>query len=333
MREPLILFSFLLTACGAGPQPATPWRVNYPADRFIVAEGQDTTPQAAADAARAGVAAQIASRIRASIEVESSEIKGRGAQSVRRRVATETGFEHAELIDVPPALTRCASTCSAVAVLDRQRALDTLRPAYDAAHARFSRAATAAEAQTNLSEQTLHLTAARQAHLEAEALAAPITVIGGAPPPERGPDRQMRRALDQRAEALLNATPVVLALHGVDADFQPALGRALVHAFAQLGLRAAPGTACTAGLSFVPHATVNCDRSALGPRCRLQLTGSLNHCDGTALTALDFSGTRLAAVHPRSRDHARMRLIERVSAAQLTETLRANLASVLPVQQ
>lgn len=331
MRYLLWILLFALPGCGAVPTPTSTWQGRFPTARFIAAEAQDATPEAAADAARARVAAQIASRIRASIEVETREANGEGAHAVRHKVATQTGFARAELIKVPTDLIVCADACRAVAVLDRGEAVAALRPEYDAARARFARAAEAAEAATEPARFTLHLGAARAAHGEAQRLGAPLRVIGG-DAPGLADDRARQTTLDARADALLAQTPIALALEPVDADLRAALGRALVTGFAQLGLRAAPTAECTTGLRFVPQAAVDCGRSALGPRCRLHLTGSLTACSGAPVTALDFSSARLAAVHPRSQARARAQLVHRVAEADLSSPLRANLNTVLPVR-
>ncbi|MCB9524796.1 MAG: hypothetical protein H6702_15665 [Myxococcales bacterium] len=331
MRALVTLLLPVVAGCAGAPTscPAT----EAPRAEVLSAVGAGPTAQAAADAARAAVAAQVASALEARLEVSQAEVDGQGTQAVRQVVRTRARFDRAELIEVA-ALPACEGMPHrAHAVLDRARARDALTPEWQAAHDRLQ-AALARGAQAADSDGpafTVAWGAARSAYDDAEAAAAPLVVIAGAPA-ALAEDRQAFRALQGRAEAVRAAHPVTLALDGLEADLQAPVGQALVRGLTALGLPAAPGATCEAGLLLRPQATVTCDRSPLGPRCRLGLQGSVTRCDGRPVAPLDLVGTKLAAVHPRSDDRARATLLEKTAAADLAGPLADALAAVLPVE-
>ena len=97
-----ILGGALLAACGGAAPAVAP---HHSAARYVIGHGESTQGAAAAEAeARRDVAAQVASALDASLTVEEHEAGGQGAADVRSRIRTETTFERAELIEVPPAV-------------------------------------------------------------------------------------------------------------------------------------------------------------------------------------------------------------------------------------
>ncbi len=324
----------LLTGCGAAPSPCDEgWRGPYPSGRFLAAAATGADAAQAADAARAAVAAQVASRIDATVEVVTAEVDGVGSGAVRQVVRTRARFDRAELIRVQPVAACETAPHRAVAVLSRAEAAEALAPAWRSAHQRLQGALDRAAAvpDGDGAAFTVAWRAAQGAYADAEAAAVPLAVVAGEVEGQRA-DREAFAKLQQRGAAVRAAHPVSMDLSGLAPALQGPMGQALGRGLVTLGLQARPGATCEVGLALAPTASVVCDRSPLGPRCALVMGGALARCGGGAVATLDLRAAKLAAVHPRSRDAAEARLLQKLSQADLSAALAEALGSVLPVQ-
>lgn len=321
----------LLLGCGA-PEPQPDPLARWPERTHLRAEGHGPTTLAAADDARARLAARIRARLTARLTVESTETNTGADERIERQIVTDARFDRAELIEVPPALSRCdASGCSAYAVLDRARATDALRDMSAAPSARL-RAATAQARGADLPTFTRALRAADAAWLELAPLGWQRAAIEGGLPGDFTADRAAWRALvAEQARRLAALRVVVAAPSGVEAPWTDRIGDALVAGFAHHGLDARRGARCE-DLVARPEAGLSCDRSALGPRCALTLRATLAPCEGAPLATIEFADAGLAAVDPRDEAKAEAALAARLDGRSLAPSLGRALSPVLPLR-
>ncbi len=328
-----ILGGALLAACGGAAPAVAP---HHSAARYVIGHGESTQGAAAAEAeARRDVAAQVASALDASLTVEEHEAGGQGAADVRSRIRTETTFERAELIEVPPAETLCdGAHCRAVALLPREKAVETLAVDYQTAHEPFARAC-GAEADPDVAIFTRALRQAETAYPALEKRGREIEVVSQGPYAPLRADRAAMSRLRAAQEARLRALDVtVLPPETVEPALTGPVSEALVSGFAHLGLPAHPGAACTGGLSFAPRAAVTCGPGQLGPRCEMALAGVLRDClHAATLAEIDLRGAGLVGIHPRSDADARQNVLKRLGGDGVPQALGAALRDVLPVAQ
>ena len=318
----------------AGTPPAPTLAERYPAQRFIVATGHsDSGPDAARADARAQVAGQVRSALRSTLQVEVGESGGDSFARATRSVVESTDFAHAELIEAEPA--RCeGSRCTAVAFLERRRALDVLGSNYAEARPAFVAAAAAAErGQDDPLRFTPHFAQAARAWRLMAPTGYQLRIIGRRPDLDFASDRDRFRGLLERRARLAAASRVTVVPGGVDAAIAPDLQTALVGAFDRLGLPATSASACTDGLVFEPSAAVRCGPGAFGPRCELTLTGKLLTCAGELLAEVDLNAAKLAGAHPSSEQNARDALRKRITTAAIAPALADRLEDLLPIDR
>lgn len=334
IRRPRALPAALAAAvvgCGA-PTPRPDPLAAWPERAWLRAEGHGPTAAAAADDARARLAAQIEARLTARLTVESTETNTGGDERIERQIVTEARFERAELIQVPTALRRCArGECVAVAVLDRARASDALRDAAAGPSARL-RAAVGQVATHDLSAFTRAVRGAADAWVELAPIGWQRAAIEDGLPADFAADRAAWRHLEtERARRLAALRVTVAPVAGVAAPWPDRVADALVDAFGRHGLSAARGEGC-GDLVARPEAALSCGRGPLGPRCALALRVALAPCDGPTQVTVDFADAGLAAVAPRDPARAEAALAARVDGARLADPLGRALAPVLPIE-
>jgi hypothetical protein len=312
MRSLLPLVA-LTVACGSHLSP--PERGVYPAERFLVAEGEGPHRAAAEQSARARIAEQISAHIEARFEVQTQSHQGQEDQRIQETVRSSTAFAHAELIEITH--THCeGDRCTATAVLRRARADAVLAQAYAEPAARFRREAEAATRADSIVGFTRHLRGAEAAWPALAPLAAQRQVILGGAPDEVAADRKRRATLlearDRRLAALrLAVLPGDLTADPVAQPTQAALATALT----RLGLAARTADGCSEG-----------------PRCTLDLAATLQPCPGGApLATLDLRGAKLVGASPHGEAAARARLAERVTAERLQPVLAEPVRALLPL--
>ncbi|MCB9542413.1 MAG: hypothetical protein H6703_08200 [Myxococcales bacterium] len=320
-----------LLGCGASnprPDPLAAW----PERAWLRAEGHGPTAAAAADDARARLAAQIRARLSARLTIESTETSTGGDERIERQIVTEASFERAELIAVPNALRGCApGDCVAVAVLNRARASDALRDAAAGPSARL-RAAVEQAATAELAAFTRAVRDAGDAWAELAPIGWQRAAIEDGLPADFAADRAAWRRLDaERARRLAALRVAVAPVAGVEAPWPDRITDALVAAFGRHGISAARGEGC-ADLVARPEASLSCGRGPLGPRCALTLRVALAPCEGPSLVVVDFADAGLAAVAPRDPARAEAALAARVDGARLADPLGRALAPVLPIE-
>lgn len=329
MRSLLPLVA-LTVACGSHLPP--PERGVYPAERFLVAEGEGPHRAAAEQSARARIAEQISAHIEAHFEVRTQSHQGQEDQRIQETVRSSTTFAHAELIEITH--THCeGDRCTATAVLRRARADAVLAQAYAEPAARFRREAEAATRADSIVGFTRHLRGAEAAWPALAPLAAQRQVILGGAPDEVAADRKRRATLlearDRRLAALrLAVLPGDLTADPVAQPTQAALATALT----RLGLAARTADTCAEGLAVVPTGRVVCSEGSFGPRCTLDLAATLQPCPGGApLATLDLRGAKLVGASPHGEAAARDRLAERVTADRLQPVLAEPVRALLPL--
>ena len=328
MRATLPLVVACTVGCGAAPAPP-PVAARYPASRFVVFEGHGDTASSAEQQARAGVSAAVRSSLTATLQVDITEA---GADA-HQRVVTETGFDRAELIRVVDA--DCdRGRCVALAVLSRDEAADALALDYERVAPRFREAAGSAHARSSddLPGFTHDLRTAEGAFAVLGPLAYQIEAVARrAYGPATG-DRDRMTGLEGQRGQRLAALRVTVDRAALDDDaLADRLQGALVGALAGLGLDASPSDTCDGAWHLVPTAQVACDRSALGPRCRLDLNAVMSPCAGEAVATVEFGSARLVAVRPRAEADARAAQADRLTAEALQPTLAAGLRSAVPI--
>ncbi len=323
----------IVAGCAGAPPPPT-LAERFPAKRFIVAEGRsDSGPDAARADARAQVAAQVRSALRSTLQVEVGEVGGDSYARATRSVVESTDFAHAELIDTEPA--RCVgSRCSAVAWLDRRRALDVLGTEYAHARPAFVEAAAAAEAaKADAIAFTPHFAQTDRSWHAIAPLGYQLRIIGRRPDVDFATDKASFRTLLGHRARLAAASRVTVVPGGVDEDLAASLQTALVGAFDQLGLPATSASGCQKGLVFEPTAVVRCGPGTLGPRCEMSVSGRLRACDGDLVAEFDLSSARVAGAHPISEAEARRALRKRITAKAFTAALAERLEDLLPIER
>lgn len=319
----------LLAACGA-PEPRPDPLAAWPESTHLRAEGHGPTAAAAADDARARLAARIRARLTARLTIADTESDAGADERVERQIVTEASFERAELIEAPDRLRRCDEEgCEAVAVLDRARAADALREAAAAPSARLR----AAVAQAEGADRPTFTQAARTAG-DAYAELAPLgwqrAVIEDGLPADFAADRAGWRRLEaERATRLAAVRVVVASPAGVSPPWPDRIADALVDALGRHGISAARGEDC-ADLIAQPTAALTCGRGPLGPRCALELRVALATCAGATLAVIEFAG--LAATAPREPARAEAALAAQLDGARLADPLGRALAPVLPIE-
>jgi hypothetical protein len=333
-----------LCACGGSREPGkaqaaksvAPVAARYPAAEFVVGQGaSESGPRVAEAEARRAVAEQLASTLRSRFSADLREVDGQSTASVQSRVEVEAAFDRAELIRVDPRDTRCEGQhCTAVATLRRDEAAAALKPDYDAARTDV-RAACAAEVATASPDDPVRLTRAlRRAEAGFPTLARRGRVLAavlGSPYAPLVEDRACLEALRGRVQTSARETPVWVDVTGVDdAEARARLGVGLAAGLAALGLRAATGERCDAGLRLAVSGRLSCAAGPLGPQCALPLAAALRSCAGAALADVPL-GPPASGVHPRAEDRARAALYDQLTPAALQTTLRAALADTLPV--
>ncbi|MCB9540711.1 MAG: hypothetical protein H6704_31205 [Myxococcales bacterium] len=326
MRAHLTLIALTLLACG-GPPPPDP-AARYPSARYIVAEGHGATPGAAAQDARARVAAAVRSRLKATLEVRITE----GGADAQEHIVTEVDFARAELIEVHP-LDCAEGECRALGVLSRGEAVDALIADYERLAPRFREAAGAATARApdDLAGFTADLRTAEASWEQLRPLAWQIEVVGRGAWPPGARDLATRRALEADRARRLSALTLAVTPPGLDPALDERVQTSLVGALVALGFNAVPAAACGPAWHARPNAAVGCDRSALGPRCRLALSVDVGPCDAPRVATIEFSEARLVAIHPRAEKDARAALAARLPPEAFTDTLRVGLRPALPL--
>ncbi len=323
---PAVLFAL---ACGAVPDAAP--KKTWSARHYIVARGHGADPATARANARANVSAQVHSALRSTLEVEVGERGGDAYTHARRSVVESTEFRHAELIAVEPA--ECADGCVAVAHLDRREVLGILSAEYARARAPFAEAAAATEAAgEDPLRFTPHFGQAAAAWRDVAGLGYQLRVVGRGDAPAFAEDDARFRGLLTRRARLMAASRVTVLRGEVDEAVAPAVQRALVDAFGRLGVPATPAEACADGLVFEPRADVRCAPGSLGPRCVLDLTGTLSSCAGGVMAEVDLRSAKVAGAHPSSEHDARRALGRRITADALVGPLGSKMAQVLPIE-
>jgi hypothetical protein len=341
---PISMLALALCACGGSREPGkaqaaksvAPVAARYPAAEFVVGQGaSESGPRVAEAEARRAVAEQLASTLRSRFSADMREVDGQSTASVQSRVEVEAAFDRAELIRVDPRDTRCEGRhCTAVATLRRDEAAAALKPDYDAARTDV-RAACAPEAPTASPDDPVRLTRAlRRAEAGFPTLARRGRVLAavlGSPYAPLAEDRACLEALRGRVQTSARETPVWVDVTGVDdAEARARLGVGLAAGLAALGLRAATGERCDAGLRLAVSGRLSCAAGPLGPQCALPLAAALRSCAGAALADVPL-GPPASGVHPRAEDRARAALYDQLTPAALQTTLRAALADTLPV--
>ncbi len=322
-----------LAGCGGEAPRPEPWKARHPASRFITADGfSDEGPDAAEAEARAGVARQIDSSIEATLTVRTGETDGRPSHDIESVTREKARFDRGELIKVVREATHCEGRrCQAFAALDRDEVEDLLGREYVAGHAAFTTAAGAAEGAAGLADFTVRF---RQAETAFDALEPRGRQIEGVTGRAYGPyatDRERRDALRARRARMLADLRVTLRLDAAaDEAWREPLAGALVGAFRDAGLLAAPGDTCAAGVEFRPAAKVACGLGPLGPSCELQIDGELRDC--AAHAGLGTLRARVVGAHPRSEDDARRQLLDRLAGGALAAALRQQIGDVLPTR-
>lgn len=336
MRRAAVLIAAALFGCGAEPPPPPDPLAQYPESRFIVAEGRGSTTLAAADDARVRLSAGIRARLTARLTVESSTSAEGEAERVEQQIITETTFDRAELIRLPRALQRCPAPqapdgCVAIAVLDRAEAAGALRDAAAEPASRFR--ASAAAALGARSDDWIGFTAglrgAEVAFADRARSGWQEAVIAGGIPQDFAADRARFHALQaERARRLSGLRIHMEPATGLDGPWSARLEDALIDAIGRLGPAAARAGGC-ADLAARPFGDLSCDRSPLGPACRVALRIELVRCDGAPLVTVEPPPQ--GAVDPRLEERARRRLAERLSGEHLAPLLARSLSGVLPI--
>jgi hypothetical protein len=320
----------LLTACGAAPTP-DPF-ARYPSRQYLHAEGHGPDARSAEQDAMAGVARQISAKVRAELATEATAAGGTTEETTTQRVTTTAHFDRLELVQIVDA--RCAKgACVAWAVLDREKATRALRDTYEAQVSPFRAAADralAASPPTNLTAYTGDLRTADEVWPKVAALARQIRVLGGGA--AVSPDLERRKRLRAHREQVLSGLRVTILPGNVPPGLAIATQSALTSAFTALGMAAHPAPLCRSGLAFAPHGAIHCDRSALGPRCALPLTGTLRACGGDTLATVDLTSAGVVSVNPRSEQAARDGLAARLTGERLRPALDAQLRATLPLR-
>lgn len=326
MRPLLALALVALTGCG-GPPPPDP-AARYPSARYIVAEGHGATPGAAAQDARARVAAAVRSRLKATLEVRITE----GGADAHEHIVTEVDFARAELIELTDGVCEDGE-CRALGVLSRGEAVDALVADYERLAPRFREAAAAATARSvdDLGGFTADLRAAEASWEQLRPLAWQIEVVGRGAWPPGAHDLATRRGLEAERARRLSALTLAVTPPGLDPALDERVQTSLVGALTGLGFNAVPASTCGPAWHARPTASVGCDRSALGPRCRLALSVDVGPCDAPRVATIEFSEARLVAVHPRAEKDARAALATRLPPEAFRDTLRVGLRPALPL--
>lgn len=321
----------LLAACGA-PEPRPDPLASWPETTHLRAEGHGPTAAAAADDARARLAARIRARLTARLTIANTETETGADERIEREIVTEASFERAELIEAPDRLRRCDEKgCEAFAVLDRARAADALRDAAAAPSARL-RAAVAQAEGADRATFTQAVRTAGDAYAELAPLGWQRAVIEDGLPADFTADRAAWRRLEaERATRLAGLRVAVASPVGVAAPWPDRIADALVDALGRHGISAARGEVC-ADLIAQPTAALTCGRGPLGPRCALELRVALATCGGETLAMIEFADAGLAATAPRDPARAEAALAAQLDGARLADPLGRALAPVLPIE-
>jgi hypothetical protein len=245
-------------------------------------------------------------------------------------------FDRAELIRVDPRDTQCTGQrCTAVATLNRDAAAAALKPDYDTARADLRAACAPAESPAEPLADPVALTRAlRRADAQFPAVARRgrvLAAVQGSPYAPLAEDRACLDTLRARARQSARETPVLVDVSAVDdADARTRLGAGLAAGLAALGLRAATGDRCDAGLRLAVSGRLSCGSGPFGPQCALPLTAALHTCAGAPLADVPL-GPPASGAHPRGEDKARAALYDLLTPAALQGPLKAALADTLPV--
>lgn len=331
-----LLLAVACAGCGAEPPPPPDPLAQYSERRFIVAEGRGATTLAASDDARVRLSAGIRARLTARLTVESRQTADGAVERVEQQIVTETAFDRAELIRLPRALQRCPTPgapdgCVAVAVLDRAEAAGALRDAAADPASRFRAAAdrALAAAPDDWIGFTTGLRGAEVAYADRARAGWQEAVIVGGIPDDFAADRARFAALQtERARRLSGLRIDLEPAVGLDGPWTARVEDALIDAFGRLGPTARRAGGC-ADLAARPAGRMTCDRSPLGPACRVALRIELVRCDGAPLVTVEPPPQ--GAVDPRLEARARRRLAERITGARLAPLLARALAGVLPI--
>lgn len=331
MRRLFLPASFgLLVACGGANKPLDPL-ARYPDRQFMTAEGRGPTVFAAADDARARLVASIRARLTARITVETSHGPAGERERVEHRIVTESSFAHAELIETPRALQRCPqeAECAAVAVMNREEAVGALVDAARDPSSRLRAAVDAAAAADDWAGFTVAVRAAEAAFAERAPLGWQTAVIAGGPTAAFETDRARYAALQRDRAARLTGLRIAVMPPGLDGPWADRVADAVAAGFTDLGVAAHRQPPAATDLVARTTAQRTCDRSALGPRCAIEITVRLGAADAPPLVVLEPPA--VTAIDPRSPERAERRLADALAGGRLSAAFEAPLARVLPI--
>ena len=342
----------VVAACASGPAPLPAYyrdpvrspAPECPPSRFLVEAA--SSPDGRADA-EARARAAVVRRISSAIEVETERVaeiarvddRDVAARSLKQVIRERADFRHAELIQAAGAPEERDGVTWALACLDRERALDTLRREMETPLARFESAAVRAREALARKDgpgftQAFHESVA----LEPELLPrfAGLRAIAAAPPEEERAFAASIRELHQaagrrRAEAQIH---LQVRADGLPPDLRDAVTEAFRAAIAGLGLRTvvARDGACPDGVHRVQvEVTPACRWGSLGHWCRPRFTLSGEACD-THRVVFEAGLDDLAqGVDPREVERALRKALLRIDHEKLEKKMRELFASELPL--
>jgi len=334
----MVGLALALAGCAGGdanlPRPLETGRdPRFPPERFITGVGSSSEGRSAAEVqARAEVCQQVRSRIEATSEDETVFV-ARGGRSetlqrfVQKAVQT-TQCAFAERIRVVPELAAQRSgTYFAFAVLDREDALQALRPEFEQHAAVFRDRARAAIAEA---ADPVAFTADYNEAMPAFERALPRgleirSVAGGAYQP-LAETYALLASLLQEASAVRSRIVVGVAVE--EAPDRAGLTEAIARWVRAAGVRTVAGPGPAGGLTLRASGQEECSMR-VGVCCEWTVQASLCEASGSRCAPVSAPGAE--ACDRRDREAARARLLEQYGGADAARTARAALSQMVPM--
>lgn len=346
---PLLL---VVAACVSAPAPLPAYYrdpvgspfAGCPPSRFMVEAA--SSPNGRADA-EARARAAVVRRISSAIEVETERVaevarvadRAVASRSLKQVIKERADFRHAELIQAAGAPEERDGVTWALACLDRERALETLRGEMATPLARFESAAGRAREALARKDgpgftQAFHESVA----LEPELLPAfaGLRAIAAAPPAEERAFAAAIRELHQAAGRMRGEAQIHLQVRAdaLPPDLRDAVTEAFRGAIAGMGLRTVVtrDASCPAGVHRVQvDVKPACRWGSLGHWCKPRFTMSGEACD-THRVVFEAGLDDLAqGADPREVDRALRKALLRIDHEKLGKKMRELFASELPL--
>lgn len=328
----------------------------FPDSGWIVGFGDSSKDRAAAElAARTRVSEQIESSIqsefrsyeRVVIQSSGRDSSQASSQDVSLDTRTSTSFSHAELIRVVPELTVCdAGTCSAVAVLDRDKAYQALESDYNVAAVAFRNAVSSALRQADetlrrrsdngvVSTEAMFRFATdhngcRNLFGKMESMNAQAAAVRHGVDAFPG-DLDKLVAVFAAGDSLLRAFPVHVLPEATPEG--RIVSERVLGALVSFGVAASFDQGCQSGLVVAPTAAMDCRQGRMNWECEVNVDITLAACPGERQVGrFHLEGLDTVGVSVRNVENARQQVFESLTPEAVSSSLRDRLSDFLPLK-